>query len=161
MVSLQMIRDKREHIRRRKVWDRGFSAKGPLPMIESFACRVLTDVYPALRDYEPRVTGHADELMAQLAKMEGTPVNVSDWFNFYSFDVMGDLAWGKSLGMLSDGIKHYFMTSLHADMTSIGLFSHMLWLFPIFKATPILNSENKKFWRWIKAQVDSRKQVSQ
>jgi hypothetical protein len=29
-VSLQMIRNKPEHIRRRKVWDRGFSAKGIL-----------------------------------------------------------------------------------------------------------------------------------
>ena len=27
-VSLQMIRNKPDHIRRRKVWDRGFSAKG-------------------------------------------------------------------------------------------------------------------------------------
>jgi hypothetical protein len=28
MVSMQMIRDKPDHVRRRRVWDRGFSAKG-------------------------------------------------------------------------------------------------------------------------------------
>lgn len=98
--------------------------------------------------------------MQQLSKRENSPVNVTDWFNFYSFDVMGDMAWGKSFNMLRDGIKHYFMTSLHADMTSVGLFSHLVWLFPIFKATPILNKESKKFWIWVNNQVDERKKVN-
>ncbi|KAH7152666.1 benzoate 4-monooxygenase cytochrome P450 [Dactylonectria macrodidyma] len=140
MVSLQMIRNKSEHIKRRKVWDRGFSAK-------------------ALRDYEPRVIKHTENFMRQLEKMDNAPVNITDWFNFYSFDVMGDLAWGKSFGMVDDGIKHYFMTSLHLDMKMNGLFSHMLWLFPIVKATPILNSEHKKFWNWVNSQVQERRKI--
>lgn len=153
-----MIRNKSEHIRRRKTWDRGFSAKGTriaaqINMIPSLL------ISPALRDYEPRVIKHTDNFIAQLEKMENTPVNITDWFNFYSFDVMGDLAWGKSFGMVSGGIKHYFMTCLHADMTNIGLFTHMLWLFPLFKATPIINSEHIKFWNWVKAQVDERRKV--
>ncbi|KAI4596579.1 hypothetical protein KJ359_005335 [Pestalotiopsis sp. 9143b] len=115
----------------------------------------------ALRNYEPRVQAYTDQLMQQLSKRENSPVNVTDWFNFYSFDVMGDMAWGKSFNMLRDGIKHYFMTSLHADMTSVGLFSHLVWLFPIFKATPILNKESKKFWIWVNNQVDERKKLSQ
>lgn len=114
----------------------------------------------ALRNYEPRVQAYTDQLMQQLSNRENTPVNVTDWFNFYSFDVMGDMAWGKSFNMLRDGIKHYFMTSLHADMSSVGLFSHLVWLFPIFKATPVLNKESKKFWRWVNSQVDERKRVS-
>ncbi|KAK6222379.1 hypothetical protein LQW54_001079 [Pestalotiopsis sp. IQ-011] len=113
----------------------------------------------ALRNYEPRVQAYTDQLMQQLSKRENSPVNVTDWFNFYSFDVMGDMAWGKSFNMLRDGIKHYFMTSLHADMTSVGLFSHLVWLFPIFKATPILNKESKKFWGWVNSQVDERKKM--
>ncbi|ETS81741.1 hypothetical protein PFICI_06743 [Pestalotiopsis fici W106-1] len=140
LVSLQMIRNKPDHIKRRRVWDRGFSAN-------------------ALRQYEPRVQNYTNQLMEQLSKRENTPVNVTDWFNFYSFDVMGDLAWGKSFNMLRDGIKHYFMKSLHADMTNVGLFSHLIWLFPIFKATPILNKENKKFWAWVSQQVNDRKMM--
>lgn len=97
--------------------------------------------------------------MEQLAKREGQPVNATDWFNFYSFDVMGDMAWGKSFNMLRDGVKHYFMKSLHADMAGVGLFGHLMWMFPILLATPILNSDNKKFWVWLTAQVDERRQV--
>jgi len=114
----------------------------------------------ALRDYEPRVTGYTDQLLMQLEKTKGTPIDMTTWFNFYSFDVMGDMAFGKSFNMLQDGVKHYFMTALHANMVNIGLFSHMLYLFPIFKNTPILNYEHKKNEAWIKDQVEARKTVS-
>ncbi|KAJ9649339.1 hypothetical protein H2199_000114 [Coniosporium tulheliwenetii] len=134
MVSLQTIRSKPEHVRRRKVWD-------------------------PLRDYEPRVTKYTTQLLARIEERKGKPMNVTEWFNFYSFDVMGDLAFGKSFGMLEQGVKHYFMISLHEFMKNIGLFSHMLWLLPIFKATPILNSESNKFWQWVNAQVDERKKM--
>ncbi|KAH8649991.1 benzoate 4-monooxygenase cytochrome P450 [Xylariales sp. PMI_506] len=140
MVSLQTVRGKTEHIPRRKVWDQGFSAK-------------------ALRDYEPRIIDYTNQLLAQLSKQEDQPIDVSDWSNFYSFDVMGDLAWGKSFGMLQHGVKHYFMNALHADMTNIGLFGHLIWLFPIVKATPILNSENKKFLNWLGEQVADRRKM--
>lgn len=120
-------------------------------------CASLTKV--ALRDYEPRVSRYTDQLLAQLETSQGKPINMTTWFNFYSFDVMGDLAFGKSFGMLQEGVVHYFMKSLHADMTNIGLFSHMLWLFPLFKATPILNYEHKRFWKWVNAQVDGRRKV--
>lgn len=98
-------------------------------------------------------------MFKQIAKMEGQPIKVTDWFNFYSFDVMGDLAFGKSFHMLRDGIKHYFMTALHGFMIGVGLFSHLLWLFPIFKKTPVLNAEDKKFWYWVLDQVEERKRV--
>ncbi|GKT63277.1 cytochrome P450 [Colletotrichum tofieldiae] len=134
MYSLQLVRDKQEHARRRKAWDRGFGSK----------------------DYEFRVADYTNQLLSQINAHKCKPFNIADWFNFYSFDVMGDLAFGKSFGMLKGGIKHYFMTSLHQDMQTIGMFSHMLWLFPIFKNTPILNANNKRFWKFVKSQVDDR-----
>jgi cytochrome P450 len=113
----------------------------------------------ALRDYEPRVTAYTDQLLDHFKQTEGKPVNVTDWFNFYSFDVMGDLAWGKSFGMLQAGVKHYFMNALHASMTNVGLFSHLVWLVPLFKATPILNRDDLVFWDWVNTQVKERKKV--
>ncbi|TEA14072.1 Cytochrome P450 monooxygenase FCK2 [Colletotrichum sidae] len=136
MYSLQLVRDKQEHAQRRRAWDRGFASKG--------------------RDYEYRVANYTDQLLSQIESHKNKPFNIADWFNFYSFDVMGDLAFGKTFGMLKQGIKHYFMASLHRDMQAIGSFSHMLWLFPIFKNTPILNADNKRFWKFVTAQVDER-----
>ncbi|CEL01772.1 Putative Cytochrome P450 monooxygenase [Aspergillus calidoustus] len=136
-VSLQMEREKKAHARRRKVWDQGFSSK-------------------ALRDYEPRVSRYSDQLISVIGKNLDRPLNVADWFNYYSFDVMGDLAFGESFNMLIDGKDAYILKKLHADMKSIGLFSHLTWLFPFFKRVPILNSEYLKFWEFVGERVAQR-----
>ncbi|KIX92393.1 uncharacterized protein Z520_11868 [Fonsecaea multimorphosa CBS 102226] len=136
-VALQNSRDKQEHSQRRKVWDRGFGAK-------------------SLRDYEPRVVSYTTGLMNAIEAQKGKPLNVTDWFNFYSFDVMGDLAFGKSFDMVKNGVKHYFMNSLKTNMTMAGYFKHIVWIAPIFRSTPILNFEHKRFWKFVNSQVDER-----
>ncbi|CAJ0552460.1 Ff.00g064390.m01.CDS01 [Fusarium sp. VM40] len=136
-IPLNMIRDHKEHHTRRKVWDRAFSSK-------------------ALHDYEPRVTGYTSELLSRLAELQGRTINASDWFNFYSFDVMGDLAFGKCFNMLRGGVKHYFMSALHASMTLNGYVAHTSWIYPFLKLIPAINAENKKFWLWCQSQVDGR-----
>lgn len=70
LVSMHQVRDKKLHDTRRRAWDRGFSAK-------------------ALRDYESRVSLYGELLMKQLHAFGGKALNVSKWFNYYSFDVMG------------------------------------------------------------------------
>lgn len=74
--SLHMTRDKTLHDRRRRVWAPAFSDK-------------------ALREYEPKVRAHNHELLEQIRKREGQAMDMSTWFNLYSFDVMGSLAFGK------------------------------------------------------------------
>ncbi|KAJ4248829.1 hypothetical protein NW762_012667 [Fusarium torreyae] len=131
------VRTHKEHAVRRKPWDRAFSSK-------------------ALRDYEPRVTQYTSQLLDRLSELQGTPINASEWFNFYSFDVMGDLAFGKSFDMLRGGVKHYFMISLHESMKMVGYVAHMTWIFPFLKMIPAVDAETKKFWAWCESQVQER-----
>jgi hypothetical protein len=65
----------------------------------------------------------------------GKPMNVTKWFNFYSFDVMGDLAFGKSYKMLESGEKHWSLQLLSEGMDSIG-FNFPTWFFPVLIAIP-------------------------
>ena len=51
-------------------------------------------------DYEGRVSGYALELIEQLSAFSGNTMNVSAWFNYWSFDAMGDLNFEKSFNML-------------------------------------------------------------
>jgi hypothetical protein len=98
--------------------------------------------------------------MAAIENHKGIPMNVTDWFNFYSFDVMGDLAFGKSFDMIKNGVKHYFMNSLKVNMTMAGYFKHIAWVGPIFRSIPILNYEHHRFWNFVNGQVDERMKVS-
>ncbi|TDZ16715.1 Cytochrome P450 monooxygenase FCK2 [Colletotrichum orbiculare MAFF 240422] len=76
MVSMQMVRDKKAHARRRKAWEHGFTSRGRsflLPPTEPG--RADIPLSAALRDHEPRVL---------------------------SFDVMGEFSLGRGFRMLED-----------------------------------------------------------
>lgn len=102
-TSLHLTRSRIEHDKRRKIWDRGFSAKG----LSTCTCSDSPCLPnpPALREYEHRVTGFTDDLTSQLNARSGEPVNASRWMNYYAFDMMGDMAFGKSFDMLKTGEK--------------------------------------------------------
>ncbi|KAG5974439.1 hypothetical protein E4U58_003055 [Claviceps cyperi] len=107
-----MTRDKDDHTRRRKTWDKAFSTK-------------------ALRDYEPRVAKYTSSLLQQIGEHQGIPFDASKWFNFYSFDVMGDMAFA-------------------------GKLSHLIWLFPLIRAMSILNREDAAAQVWLLKQMSRR-----
>ncbi|KAM0250781.1 hypothetical protein ACHAP5_001998 [Fusarium lateritium] len=94
-INLLSDRDKKSHASRRKAWDRAFTAK-------------------AVRDYEPRVVNCTKLLTEQIDRTIGEPLNISMWFNFFTFDIVGDLAFGNSFNMLRDGVKHKFLEEAHA-----------------------------------------------
>ncbi|OAA70479.1 Cytochrome P450 [Cordyceps fumosorosea ARSEF 2679] len=56
----------------------------------------------AVRGYEARIRPHRDKLVAGLdaACEEGGSVDVDGWLALYAWDVMGDLTFGHSFGML-------------------------------------------------------------
>lgn len=48
------------------------------------------------------------------------------------------------------------MESVHANMLAVSAFSHLVWIFPLLKAIPIVNNEHHKFQSWLKSSVDTR-----
>ncbi|KAH8807492.1 cytochrome P450 monooxygenase [Xylogone sp. PMI_703] len=140
MVSLETTRDDAEHARRRKVWDRAFSSK-------------------ALRDYASRVKKYGNQLISMIEQHKDRPLDATQIFNYYSFDVMGDLAFGKSFRMLQENKDHYVLKTLHENMAYVGYLGPVNWIFPFFLRTPILNWEIKKFFGFIESQVEERRKL--
>ncbi|KAK2488071.1 Cytochrome P450 monooxygenase fck2, partial [Fusarium oxysporum f. sp. albedinis] len=129
--------DKEEHTRRRRVWDMAFSSK-------------------CLRRYEDRVAEYTTQLLQHIEALQDEPLDISMWFNFYSFDVMGDLAFGKSFDMLSNGTKHPFMELTHSHMLVAGSLSRLAWIFPLLKRISIFNQKTCELEERIKQLVDWR-----
>lgn len=48
-----------------------------------------------------------DKLVSRINEFQGKPVNMTTWFNLYSFDVMGRLAFGKDYHMIENGKRHW------------------------------------------------------
>ncbi|KAF2501920.1 putative P450 monooxygenase [Lophium mytilinum] len=138
LVSMHQNRNKAEHDRRRRsAWDKGFGAK-------------------ALRDYEPRVVNYADLLVSQISTFAGAPLNASRWMNYYSFDVMGDLAFGKSFDMLKNGQSHFAIDLLNKAQGAFGLLSPAVWVFRILTRMPIISADYKAFVAWCENQMIER-----
>lgn len=102
---------------------------------------------------------YVDELVAQLDNLEGQSINASRWFNFYSFDVMGDLAFGKSFNMLKSGEQHHALKLLVAGMHTVGILTPIPWIIPLLLSIPGAATDNKIFTKFIEDQAASRRKV--
>ena len=123
-IALNTTRSKRDHDVRRRIWDHGFSSK-------------------ALAHYEERVVEYAEMLEARVAELSrrGEPVDVSKWFYWFTFDVMGEFAFAKSFGMLRDEKWHFAVVMLRKAMGLLGPLSPVPWLAQIgFYIAP---------WMWV------------
>ena len=140
LKSLFDTRDRREHDRRRKVWDRAFNMK-------------------ALRNYESRINSYTEQLIQRLETFETRPVNVSLWFSYYAFDVMSDLGFGKSLDMLKTGSKHFIVQLLEDGQKGLGIIAPLPWLYTILTRTPVISAPYYAFVGWCEDQLLARQKV--
>ncbi len=120
-VSLHMYRDRSLHDLRRRVWSAGFSDR-------------------ALRDYEERTKSYRNKLLARLFELNGQPTDVSQWLYWYSFDVMGDLAFGESFKMLDTAKNHWATTLMEAGILPLALLIPM-WLLRLGLSVPGLSRD--------------------
>lgn len=79
----------------------------------------------SMREQEPIIRSYVDLLMRRLRENCGggaKPVDMTAWFNFTTFDVIGDLALGESFGCLEQSNWHswvetiFFLTKAGAYM---------------------------------------------
>jgi hypothetical protein len=54
-------------------------------------------------------------------------VRITDWVNFYSFDVMGDVGFSRSFGMVEKGQEHELIKLLHDSMSPLSILNHINW----------------------------------
>jgi cytochrome P450 len=109
LLGLVSIRTNAFHDQRRQVWERGFSAR-------------------ALREYQGRIARYGRELEACLAAQHGAPVDVTEWFYWYSFDFMGDFAFAQSFRMLQTAQWHHGVRLMRGGLSLLGYLSPVPWL---------------------------------
>jgi hypothetical protein len=76
-----------------------------------------------------------------------------------SFDVMGDLAFGKSFDMLTSGATHSAIKLLQVGMQPMSFAFAVPWLFRILTKIPFLAGGYYRFIKWSEEQAMKRKEV--
>lgn len=99
----------------------------------------------ALRLYEGRVNRLISQLLGGIKDNEARPFNVTRWFGFWGFDLMGEMAFGQGFKLMDRNEEDYYFKTTARFLPMISIFSPTPWLFPIIKRIPILNRESNEF----------------
>lgn len=155
LISMQTVRDKKVHSRRRRIWDRGLNAKGLLSCV--FEKRFELTIVKALRNYEDRVMDVSQVLVSQMTAHAGKVINMSQWLLWFSFDVMGQVAFGKSYDVVKNGKQHVALDVLHKGVIPLAVISPIHWVLAILSSLP--GNPFQPFIDLCAEQVEERKKV--
>ncbi|KAJ5900869.1 uncharacterized protein N7473_004939 [Penicillium subrubescens] len=111
----------------------------------------------ALSSYQPQIQKKADTLIKQLHDRESKPIDVTQWTQYYTFDVMGKIAFKKDFGQLEDGAEHFAITAMHAQLEQIGVLGVIPWLLHLLVRIPGLAGPFAVFNNYTIEQVEQRK----
>ncbi|KAJ5279194.1 hypothetical protein N7478_004566 [Penicillium angulare] len=111
----------------------------------------------AMADYMPRVEAKADEFIKGLRERTGKIIDITQWSLFYTFDVMGLIAFSKDYGQLNNGKEHFAITGMHDQMELVGVFSAVPWLMHLLQSIPGIKGSFEIFLKYCNQQVDERK----
>ncbi|KAF4551111.1 Cytochrome P450-like protein 70 [Elsinoe fawcettii] len=97
--------DREDHRRFRRILSHGFSNQ-------------------ALMDQQPLIMTYVEKLVSRLqdkATKGDMPVDMTAWYNFTTFDIIGDLTFGESFGLLDGGDYHPWVAAIFANVKAGSL----------------------------------------
>ncbi|KAJ5837014.1 benzoate 4-monooxygenase cytochrome P450 [Penicillium robsamsonii] len=139
-ISLFAIRDKAEHSRRRKPWELAFRPN-------------------AVLEYLPALEKGTNELLEQVERRKGKPMDMTYWINLFTFDLTGRIAFSQEYECVKHNKKHPIMEINDSSNLVTGVVSHVVWLISFIKATPVLNANMKALIGFSEEQVQNRQKM--
>ena len=104
-----------DHLRQRRVLNHGFSSK-------------------ALNMQEYVLQRYVDLLIKRFEELatSGTEIDISDWYQFISFDIIGDLVFGESFGSLEKSMYHPWIRTLFSGLKAGSIMTGFSY-FPVLR----------------------------
>ncbi|KAM3435688.1 hypothetical protein MY4824_004704 [Beauveria thailandica] len=137
LSTLHTIRDPVAHAQQRRTWERGLSSAG-------------------IRNYRDCIAQTTQRLVERIEASHGQVFDAAQWFKFFSFEVMGWMAFGQSFDVLATGKSTYFMDLLDDSANLLGTVAHLPWLFLLAKMIPVLNAPLVIFRKWLHDQLEAQ-----
>lgn len=127
----------------------------------------------AMREQEPLIKGYIDLLIQRLKEQIQGPnkgeVDVVRWFNFITFDVIGDLALGQPFGCVETGEYHFWVTNIFQGIKIIHLKLAIGTAYPVigaclnafFKLIPSAGEARRKHHEYTEDALKSRSETTE
>ena len=97
--------------------------------------------------------------MEQLKKNIGKPMDMAAWSMFFSFDVMGEIGFGKDFSNLVTGVEHSAIKDVHAHMTMLGILSMVPWLLNVLSSIPGAAAGYSEFFTFCANEIRAKQKV--
>lgn len=81
---------------------------------------------------------YGDQLDQQIQARAGTPMNMQNWFYFLTFDIMGDLTFGKSFNMLKEAKWHAGPSVIRRGLRILAIATPVPWLAHLAFSMPVI-----------------------
>lgn len=87
---------------------------------------------------------------------------MTEWFHAFSFDLMGEFAFGKSFDILETGQVHHAVRLLRRMMSLLGPMTPVPWLGQLALAFPVVQIARdwNSMVNWCGAQMEKKIEVS-
>lgn len=95
-------------------------------------------------------------LLERIKASEGKVFDANKWFNLFSFEMMGWMAFGQSFDLIATGKKTYYMELIQKSVENVGTYANLPWLMVLMKQTPILSATFQTFRKWLRKQLISQ-----
>ncbi|KAJ7086454.1 cytochrome P450 [Mycena belliarum] len=132
-------RDLKRHAAARKAWNTAF-------------------VPAAIKGYEALLVGRVAQLIDVLKEQKGRTIDVSRWFSFFSFDFMGDLAFGGGFELMREGDKDRLWITLERGLAFPSLVQHIPWCTMFLRHTPMVGRDMRALAKFAAEQAQRRLQ---
>lgn len=156
-TAMNSTRIKSEHDRRRRLYDQGLSIKGFFFLIAESQAKLI--VFIAIQKYEYRVLSHAKQLDDAFRRSAGSPVDITTWFQYFGFDVMGELGFGRSFHQIKTGTPHFETEFLREGMAILATVTPVPWLYHLAQSIPGLTKEWQSMLSWSAGQAKQKIEV--
>ncbi len=102
----------------------------------------------ALREQQSLIQSHVDNLInglkGKIQAQSNGKVDLTHWYNWTTFDVIGDLSFGESFNCLRDTMYHPWVAMLRSSITLVTKLSTTLRFPPLQKLLGLLVSKKMK-----------------
>ncbi|KAK3303817.1 cytochrome P450 [Chaetomium strumarium] len=139
-----------EHARVRRILSHGFSAKSMQDQ-QPLIMRYVELLMQRLRER----TTTTDQKTGESRREEGV-VNMVSWFNFTTFDVIGDLAFGEPFGCLETSDYHPWVGAILAGIEQFGMYLTLQWYLP----GGIKTLKRLSPWKYVGAPVEQQQDLA-
>ncbi|KAJ7090898.1 cytochrome P450 [Mycena belliarum] len=130
-------RDLKLHAEARKAWNRAFNPA-------------------AIKGYEPILIRRVAQLTEALSSQKEEIIDLSQWLSFFSFDFMGDIAFGGGLELMRDGDREGLWHMMERGLYLPSLTQHIPWSTGFLPYLPRVGQEMKALGKFAFDQAKRR-----